>query len=87
MLALKFLTAPTNPLEIVLKDLEDEPVPVTFIYLDWVRSLLDIYGVETDDYNLVLDFLFFMEDNGLVRLDKNDESGTYTIAKTYSYGS
>lgn len=73
---------PTNPLEVVLDELAWVPKPVTMQFLDWVAKILKEYGYQCETYGDVIEFLEFMEENGLVVLTQEESSGTYSIYKT-----
>lgn len=78
---LKFQPQPTNPLEVVLKNLSTNAEPVTMQFLDWVAETLADYDYHCKSYGDVVDFLEFMESNRLIELAKNSKTGVYTIKK------
>ena len=82
---LKLLQA-SNPFQIVLDNLSTAPEPLSLQTLDWIADILAEFNFNCVNYGEVIQFLEFMEEHNLLKMEKSSKTGVYTICKLEDRG-
>jgi aldehyde:ferredoxin oxidoreductase len=75
-----------NPIKELLFELGTSSQAITLDYLHKVNRLLEKYGIRSETYGNVFNFLEYLEENGCVTITKHSTGKYYTITGLYNYG-
>jgi aldehyde:ferredoxin oxidoreductase len=75
-----------NPIKELLFELGTSSQNITLDYLHKVNKLLVKYGIKSQTYGNVFNFLEYLEETGCVKITKHTDGDYYTITGLYNYG-
>lgn len=75
-----------NPIKELLFELGTSSQNITLDYLHKVNTLLVKYGIKSQTYGNVFNFLEYLEEAGCVKITKHTNGNYYTITGLYNYG-